>query len=236
LADSTAPEAAASIRHPLAIALLTLTFSTGLIDAASYLGLGRVFTANMTGNVVLLGFGLAGAGGLPIISPILSLAAFLVGSGLGAALGRLPERAHTAHLGATLALEVTLVAAAAILAAALDVHPNTFAGDTMVVILAFAMGARNATVRRIGVPDMTTTVLTMTLTGLAADSRLAGGPGTGTVRRTSAVVAMLTGAISGALLLKTSLALPLALAAVLVLAAGVAYVPPRLRGEASAAG
>ena len=110
-------------------------------------------------------------------------------------------------------------------------HPNTFGGDTMVVILAFAMGARNATVRRIGVPDMTTTVLTMTLTGLAADSRLAGGPGTGTVRRTSAVVAMLTGAISGALLLKTSLALPLALAAVLVLAAG-----DRLRAAAAARG
>jgi len=70
----------------------------------------------------------------------------------------------------------------------------------------------------------------------AADSRLAGGPGTGTVRRTSAVVAMLTGAISGALLLKSSLALPLALAAVLVLAAAIAYVPPRLRGEASATG
>ena len=236
MADSTAQQAAASIRHPLTITLLMLTFSTGLIDAASYLGLGRVFTANMTGNVVLLGFGLAGAGGLPIISPILSLAAFLVGSGLGAVLGRLPERAHTAHLGATLALEVTLVGAAAILAATLDVRPNSFGGDTMVVILAFAMGARNATVRRIGVPDMTTTVLTMTLTGLAADSRLAGGPGTGTVRRTSAVVAMLTGAISGALLLKASLALPLALAAALVLAAAIGYVPPRLRGEASAAG
>jgi uncharacterized membrane protein YoaK (UPF0700 family) len=234
LADSTAQQAAASIRHPLTITLLTLTFSTGLVDAASYLGLGRVFTANMTGNVVLLGFGLAGAGGLPIISPILSLAAFLLGSGLGAVLGRLPQRAHTAHLGVTLALEVTLVGAAAILAATLDLRPNTFGGDTMVVILAFAMGARNATVRRIGVPDMTTTVLTMTLTGLAADSRLAGGPGTGTLRRTSAVV-MLTGAISGALLLKSSLALPLALAAVLVLAAAVVYVPPRLRGQESAA-
>ena len=236
MADSTAQEAAASIRHPLTIALLTLTFSTGLIDAASYLGLGRVFTANMTGNVVLLGFGLAGAGGLPIISPILSLAAFLLGSGLGAVLGRLPERVPTAHLGVTLALEVALVGVAAILAATLDVHPNSFAGDTMVVILAFAMGARNATVRRIGVPDMTTTVLTMTLTGLAADSRLAGGPGTGTVRRTSAVAAMLTGAISGALLLKSSLALPLAVAAVLVLVAAITYVPPRLRHEASAAG
>jgi uncharacterized membrane protein YoaK (UPF0700 family) len=234
LADSTAQQAATSIRHPLTITLLTLTFSTGLIDAASYLGLGRVFTANMTGNVVLLGFGLGGASGLPIVSPIVSLAAFLVGSGLGAVLGRRPERAHPAHLGMTLALEVTLVAVAAILAATIDPRPNALGGDTMVGVLAFAMGARNATVRRIGVPDLSTTVLTMTLTGLAADSRVAGGSGIGSVRRTSAVVAMLTGAISGALLLKTSLALPLALAAVLALAAMIAYVPPRLRLAAAA--
>jgi len=44
-------------------ALLVLTFTTGVIDAASYLGLGHVFTANMTGNIVLLGFGIAGGSG-----------------------------------------------------------------------------------------------------------------------------------------------------------------------------
>src|ERR1700729_901598 len=59
--------------------LLALTLTTGLIDAASYLGLGHVFTANMTGNIVLLGFGLAHAGGLPVLAPAISLAAFLIG-------------------------------------------------------------------------------------------------------------------------------------------------------------
>ena len=59
---------AASVRHPLTRALLVLTFTTGLIDAVSYLALGRVFTANMTGNVVLLGFGIAGIGGLPVVA------------------------------------------------------------------------------------------------------------------------------------------------------------------------
>jgi uncharacterized membrane protein YoaK (UPF0700 family) len=52
----------ASVRHPLTRALLVLTFTTGLIDHLSYLGLGRGFTANMTRNVVLLGFGIAGSG------------------------------------------------------------------------------------------------------------------------------------------------------------------------------
>src|SRR6059058_5942588 len=77
---------ARSIQHPLARALLVLTFTTGLVDAASYLGVGRVFTANMTGNIVLLGFGVAGSGGLPVIAPLVSLGFFLVGSGVGGVL------------------------------------------------------------------------------------------------------------------------------------------------------
>src|SRR5271165_4420033 len=84
-----AQRAAGTITHPLTRALLVLTFTTGLIDAVSYLGLGRVFTANMTGNIVLLGFGVAGSGGLPVLAPIVSLAAFLVGAAAG---GRLAVR------------------------------------------------------------------------------------------------------------------------------------------------
>src|SRR5258705_5921217 len=81
--------AARSIRNPLARGLLVLTFTTGLVDAVSYLGLGHVFTANSTGNIVLLAFGVAGVGGLPVISPLVSLAAFLVGAVVG---GRLASR------------------------------------------------------------------------------------------------------------------------------------------------
>jgi uncharacterized membrane protein YoaK (UPF0700 family) len=87
------------------------------------------------------------------------------------------------------------------------------------------MGVRNATVRRLGVPDLTTTVLTMTLTGLAADSRVAGGSGQGSVRRISAVLAMLCGAVTGALLLKISLVPPLLAAAALALLVALVYVP-----------
>ena len=82
-------------------------------------------------------------------------------------------------------------------------------------------------------PDLTTTVLTMTLTGLAVDSQLFGGSGRGTVRRTAAVLAMLLGALSGALLLKTSLSLPLAAAAALAFLGLLTY-PPAARREARA--
>jgi Protein of unknown function (DUF1275) len=95
-----ADQAAASPRHPLSLVLLTLTFSTGLVDAVSYLGLGHVFTANMTGNIVLLGFGIAGSGGLPVLAPIVSLVSFLVGAGAGGTLGKhLADRQQHARGG-----------------------------------------------------------------------------------------------------------------------------------------
>jgi len=65
---SLSQRAAGTIRHPLSLTLRVLTFTTGLVDAVSYLGIGHVFTANMTGNIVFLGFGIAGSGGLPVVA------------------------------------------------------------------------------------------------------------------------------------------------------------------------
>jgi uncharacterized membrane protein YoaK (UPF0700 family) len=79
------------------------------------------------------------------------------------------------------------------------------------------MGARNAAVRSLGVPDLTTTVLTMTLTALAAELPSRGSRGTGTTRRLAAVTSMLVGALVGALLQKTSLALVLGVATAVAL-------------------
>jgi uncharacterized membrane protein YoaK (UPF0700 family) len=223
-------QAAGSIRHPLARALLVLTFTTGLVDAVSYLGLGHVFTANMTGNIVFLGFGIAGSGGLPVVAPLISLGSFLAGAGGGGVLAERIGDRHPTHVARALAIEVALIGTAVILAAAIDVQPDAVSGYAIIALLAFAMGVRNATVRRLGIPDLTTTVLTMTLTGLAADSPVAGGSGKGSVRRIAAVLAMLTGAVAGALLLKTSLVLPLVAAAGLALVTWLVYVPAARRG------
>jgi uncharacterized membrane protein YoaK (UPF0700 family) len=218
----------ASLRQPLTRGLVALTFTTGIVDAVSYLGLGRVFTANMTGNVVLLGFGIVGGYGLPVLAPIVSLLAFLVGSGVGGTLGRRLEN-HTRQISVALVIEVGLIALCAVLTAAVTIHRNAFSGDAVIALLAFAMGVRNATVRRLAVPDLTTTVLTMTLTGLAADSRLAGGDGAGTARRVVAVVAMFAGACAGAGAVKGSLTLALAIAGVLAFVTWVLYVPAAVR-------
>jgi uncharacterized membrane protein YoaK (UPF0700 family) len=222
---SLGERAARSIKHPLARALLVLTFTTGLVDATSYLGLGHVFAANMTGNVVFLGFGIAGSGGLPVVAPLVSLAAFLVGAGAGGILARKMADRHPRHFAWALAIEVSLIAVAAVVAAAIHIRRDALSGDALIALLALAMGLRSATVRRIAVADLTTTVLTMTLTGIAADSPLFGGTGKGSTRRTSAVLGMFAGALTGALLLKTSLILPLAAAAAMALAAALLYIP-----------
>jgi uncharacterized membrane protein YoaK (UPF0700 family) len=221
--------AARSIQHPLTRALLVLTFTTGVIDAVSYLGLGRVFTANMTGNIVFLGFGIAGQGGLPVLAPLVSLGSFLVGAGGGGVLAHRMGDRHPQHIARALAIEVSLIAAAAVLAAAVEIRANAISGDIVIALLALAMGVRNATVRRVGVPDLTTTVLTMTLTALAAESPLAGGSGNGSVRRIAAVLAMFTGALAGALLLTISLPLPLIAAAGLALITWLVYIPAARR-------
>src|SRR6059058_4758759 len=101
--------AARSIQHPLSRALLVLTFSTGIVDAVSYLGLGRVFTANMTGNVVLLGFGIAGRGGLPVVGPLVSLLVFLLGSASGGLLAATTGGHHPRHVALALTTEIGLL-------------------------------------------------------------------------------------------------------------------------------
>ena len=73
---------------PLRVVLILLAFASGLIDAASYLGLGHVFTANMTGNVLLLGFATAGASGFSTSACLASVGAFLVGAGVAGRLDR----------------------------------------------------------------------------------------------------------------------------------------------------
>jgi uncharacterized membrane protein YoaK (UPF0700 family) len=101
--------------------------------------------------------------------------------------------------------------------------------NVVIALLAAALGLQNATVRRLAVPDLTTTVLTLTLTGLAADFGVAGrSPRVG--RRLAAVGLMAAGALVGALLLRVDVALPVLAAAVVIALATVVLRfgrPPR---------
>src|SRR5437762_11397437 len=94
--------------------LLLLTVVTGLVDAASYLKLGHVFVANMTGNVVFLGFAVAGAQGLSIPASLAALAAFLVGGVAGGSIGRRWDRDRMRALRASVAIQAVAVTGAAV--------------------------------------------------------------------------------------------------------------------------
>jgi uncharacterized membrane protein YoaK (UPF0700 family) len=199
----------------LVAVLLGLTVVSGLIDAVSYLGLGHVFTANMTGNVVVLGFAAAGAPGFSVPHTLTSLVSFLVGAVAGGRVAvRLGTGSRRSWARITLAAETLFVGVSAVVAfAAPGATGTTY---TLITLTAFAMGLRNATVRKLGVPDLTTTVLTMTLTGLASESRLAGGSAHRSPRRTASVIAMLAGALLGAwLVIHHGLGIPLLIAAVM---------------------
>jgi uncharacterized membrane protein YoaK (UPF0700 family) len=196
--------------------LMVLTFTTGVIDAVSFVGLGHVFTANMTGNVVFIGFALAGAQGVSIARSLVALVAFGGGALLGGRLVSGLARASARHLAIASASEAALLTMAAGLALGRTGLPPTSIAYVLITLTAFAMGLRNSIVRKLGVSDVTTTVLTLTITGLAADSSVAGGDNPRSGRRMTSVVAMSGGAFLGALLLREwGFTPPLAFAALL---------------------
>jgi uncharacterized membrane protein YoaK (UPF0700 family) len=203
-------------------ALLTLTVVTGLVDAVSYLRLGHVFVANMTGNVVFLGFSVDPHSGLSAPASLIALAGFALGALAG---GRAAHSLASADPGRWLAGALAAEAVVLGVVAALTgtgVLPFTGNGNLVtIVLLAAALGVQNSTVRHLGVPDLTTTVLTLTLTGLAADNGLAGGPGAKPYRRLGSIAAMLAGAAVGAGILQWSATAVIAIAAALVIAVAV---------------
>lgn len=208
---------------PLAPLLLALTVVTGMVDAFSYLGLGHVFVANMTGNVVFLAFALAGAGGFSLAASLAALAAFSAGALVG---GRLSARLGD-HRGGLLvvvsAFEAVLVATAAIIVSLVHSPGAGAARYVLIIVLSLSMGAQNAMARKLAVPDLTTTVLTLTITGISADSRLAGGGGSKVGRRLVSALSMFVGALIGAMLVLKVSQVVAVLVALAVLCAILAF-------------
>jgi uncharacterized membrane protein YoaK (UPF0700 family) len=211
-------------RHgPLMPMMVVLTFLTGVVDAASYLKLGHVFVANMTGNVVFLGFALAGASGLSISSSLVALGSFLAGALAGGWLGARNGDHRGRLLRASSAAQATLMALALVIALSASEPLGEGVRYALLVSLALAMGVQNAAAQRLAVPELTTTVLTRTLTGIASEAGLVGGAGSKLGRRCVAVTAMLLGALTGGLLaLRVSVAAAVAVATAIVLAVGLA--------------
>ena len=194
------------------VMMLTLTFSTGIVDAVGYLGLDRVFTANMTGNVVILGMAIAQAGGLPILGPVVALATFLLGAAVGVRLLRGARVGWSGRSTITFSSTGALLVGLGVASVLAPPEAGTPWGYSVTGLLGLAMGLQAASARRLAVADVTTIVVTSTIVGLASDSRLAGGDGARAPRRVLAVLAILAGAGVGALLLDVHIGVGMAVA------------------------
>ncbi|WP_438488756.1 YoaK family protein [Streptomyces sp. S186] len=228
----------------LTVVMVCLTVVTGVLDAASFLTLGHVFTANQTGNLLFLGFGLAGQGGLPVAAPVVSLGAFLAGAVAGARLESTLAAHRRPWFPVALLAEAALLAGAAAAGwesgpAAREVpSPQRY---VVIALMAVAMGVRNVTAMRVAVPDLPTTVATRAMTALVSGSALGGdrrlGYGTGALpRRLGSVGGMLAGGLLGAWLIGLGTRTPLVLLLAAVTVAATAFLVPGLTHRRNADG
>ncbi len=217
--------------------LICLAFGSGAVDAISFLGLGRVFTANMTGNLVLLGLAAGSASGPEVLRSAVSLAAFVAG-----AFGTVGIADHDAGRrgwprGVQVALGAELLAQCVFLAAwvAVSGRPDTALEAVLVALSGLAMGLQSGLVRALGVGGVSTTYITGMLMGLIGQLAAPGGPGQDKARRTLVLVALVVGAgCSGLLVVHARRVAPALPAAVTLLVLATAMFVRRAPGAPAA--
>ncbi|MCV7420358.1 DUF1275 domain-containing protein [Mycobacterium yunnanensis] len=193
--------------------MMTLTVVTGVLDAVGYLGLDRVFTGNMTGNVVILGMGIAAEEGLPVAGPLIALVGYVAGAALTGRLMRGRERGWGPLVTASLCVNAALLTAVATVLLLVPVSGQAAGGIAVAATIAVAMGAQASIARFLAVTDMTTVVVTSTITSYASETLFAGGTSWFTHRRLWAIVAIFAGAVAGGLAMKVHICVPVYVAA-----------------------
>jgi uncharacterized membrane protein YoaK (UPF0700 family) len=198
------------------MALLLLTFATGLADAISILVLGHVFVANMTGNVIFLGFWLAPKANIDLTAVAVALPTFVCTTIFSGRLSRHFGERTRRWITTVLATEIVLLVVLSILAGTgvLRYHDNTKL--VMIAVLAVTFGLQHSSARQFGIQELSTTVLTSTIVSLGLDSRLAGGTGEREKLRLSVVFTMCAGAFVGATMSRFVVAPVFAMTAVVV--------------------
>lgn len=232
MAADEAPARGFIDRHLHLWLMMTLTVVTGSLDAVGYLGLDRVFTGNMTGNVVILGMGVAAEEGLPVAGPLIALFGYIVGAAIVGALIRGRRRAWTALTTGTIGVNAVVLAAVATGLLVRPVDGDSVGGIAAAATIAVVMGAQASVARFLAVTDMTTVVVTSTITSYASETLFKGGLVWFTHRRLWAVVAIFAGALAGGLMMKAHISIPVYVAAAAML---VCAVVGHLRWERAAA-
>jgi uncharacterized membrane protein YoaK (UPF0700 family) len=201
-------EAERRIRDAL---LIGLSFIAGIVDAMSFLGLGAIFTANMTGNTVFLALALGERNPLLAARTATALVGFSAGAvGAGRILGTVkdslawPPRVTwvlTAELGLVVAFNALWV---------VDVgRPAGASLYVLIAVMSAAMGMQSAGARHLAVPGVsTTTVITTQLTGLMAEFAALGVSGSSAKRTAATILALFSGAAIGGAFMVTSRVVP----------------------------
>jgi len=204
--DASGPSARIrSIRRPpLTIGVYAISAICGMLDAASFLGLGHIFVETMTGNILFFAFSL-GTRDFPQFAPDISavvlpylaaLGSFAVGAVAGGRLRRAGETGRRAGFAA----DAMLIGVAVLVVVLTHPGPTGYARYLVVGVLAVAMGIQNALMRRWGIPDLATNLMTLTFTDLLADSTLGGGNNPRAGRRSVSMLIFTLGAVLGALM------------------------------------
>ncbi|MDT5118674.1 MAG: hypothetical protein QOE30_4413 [Mycobacterium sp.] len=197
-------------------ALLLLTFATGLADSLSILVLGHVFVANMTGNVIFLGFWLAPRTSIDLTAVAVALPTFVTTTILSGRLSRYFGIRTRPWITTVLATEIVLLVTLSILAGAGVLHYHDNTKLIIIGLLAVTFGLQHSSARQFGIKELSTTVLTSTIVSLGIDSRLSGGTGERQKLRFTVVFTMCAGAFLGATMSRFVIAPVFALTAAVV--------------------
>ena len=193
--------------------LYMISATCGLVDALCFLALGGVFAEMMTGNLLLMALSIGTGSALGQSARYIpAIVAFSLGALIGGRLLRGPQKPQERRIG--FAVELVIIVAATALTWVSEPDAHNLAGYVVVAMLALAMGIQNAMVRVHGVPDIATNVMTVTFTGIFADSTPAGGTNRNWRRRVTSVGLFMAGAALGGLLLQFGTVWPLVLTSV----------------------
>ncbi len=222
-----APPTRAALRQRDAF-LIALTFASGVIDAASYLGLGHIFTANMTGNTVFLAIAAGQRDLLTAVRSAVALLGFAVGALVGGRhLGTEKDGSPWPHRATHLVwTELAFLVGFAVLWVLVAGAPDGTEALALISLGSVGMGFQSSVGRKLAVPGVTTNVLTMAFTGLMAELAAFGISGPNEKRWTVAIVSLASGAALGGLLFEADramLVLPLVAAVGLVCAAATIH-------------
>jgi uncharacterized membrane protein YoaK (UPF0700 family) len=223
-ANDTAAETRPNGQRLRDVLLIALTVASGSVDAISYFGLGKIFSAFMTGNIVFLGFGIAEIEGPDVVPVIFALTMFALGSYLGLRITTRQSRDDglwPRSVSLLLALVAIAEAACLVMWLATAGHPSTGMADGLIAVFSLAMGIQTAAVRSLGVQGIFTTAGTFTLVAFAGT--FAGSRSRAEMPRLAGVlVGLVAGAVGGGLLFLHARSyapvLPLLITALVILA------------------